>query len=697
VKRIVLISTIILIKSFALCSGNTPDLLLSNDEIRWLDETRHNIRFAPDPNWIPVDYVDSEGVHQGIVAELIKIIENKLDVSFNLVYFNAWADGLHGMRNNEVAVMGSVQRTEERERYLNFTDPYIIIPTVILVRKNYSDEINSKQINNMLLAGVRDYAYIEYVNKTYPGAEIIEYDDNLIALIQASLGNTDGVIIDLMSASALIEKYNITNLNIGTTLEYSLELRFASRKDLPELNSILQKTLAGIDEKQKQEIIGNWVNIQILGQGNFLSRNYKYFIYAAIFLLVSTLLILLISLSLKKQVYARTRELKNEVEQKNLALKRAAESDKLKTAFLNNLSHEIRTPMNGIVGFSTLLRDKKITREQIDQYTTIIDGSAYQLLNTVDDILEMAHIESNQVTIHTVHFDLKSLLDSIYDQYKYHVKEKNLEFILSIPENPIFGFYTDKTKLSLIISKLIDNSIKFTRKGKIEFGYKVSGEFLKFFVEDTGIGITYEMHERLFDRFFKIESTDSQFFGGSGLGLPISKGLVELLGGKIWFESTAERGSVFFFTIPMSENTEISGTDKKISQGEKQLFKEYDFSNITILIAEDDEFNQFYLQEIFTKTNAKIIMAVNGQEAVDSIISNPEISIALLDIKMPVMDGLKAARIIKGKYANLPLIAQTAYTQQHEKDAIFEAGFNEYISKPINQKELFRLIKTHIN
>ena len=696
-NRHVLISIIILFQSFALCFSNNSDLSLTIDEIRWLNENRENISFTPDPNWMPVDFVDSKGVHKGIVAELVKIIEKKLDLSFNLLYFNAWADGLHGMRNSEVDFMGSVQRTGERESFLNFTDPYIIIPTVILVRKNYSDEINSKQINKMLLAGVRDYAHVEYVNKTYPEAEIIEYDDNLIALMQASLGNTDGVIIDLMSASALIEKYNITNLNIGTTLEYSLELRFASRKDLPELNSILQKTLADIDESQKQEIIRNWVNIQILGSGSFLSRNFKYFIIAGILLLVITILILLISLSLKKQVYARTLELNNEVEQKNLALERAAESDKLKTAFLNNLSHEIRTPMNGIVGFSTLLRNKKITGEQIDQYTRIIDASAYQLLNIVDDILEMAHIESNQVSIHKQQFDLQSFLNSIYNQYKYQVKEKNLEFILSIPESPIFSLYTDKTKLGVIISKLIDNSLKFTPKGKIEFGYEVSGEFLKFFVEDTGIGVTNEMHERLFDRFYKIESMDSQFFGGSGLGLPISKGFTELLGGKIWFESNAEMGSVFFFTIPISEYTQIPGNDKRITQGEKQHPAKYDFSNLTILIAEDDEYNQFYLQEIFTRTNARIIMAANGQEAIDSIKSNPDIRIAVLDIKMPVMDGLKAARIIKGKYASLPLIAQTAYTQQHEKDAIFEAGFNDYISKPIDKKELFRLIKTHIN
>jgi signal transduction histidine kinase/ABC-type amino acid transport substrate-binding protein len=531
--------------------GNTLDSLLTADEIEWLKKNSHNIRFAPDPEWMPVDYVDSEGVHRGIVAELIGIIENKLGLTFNKLYYNPWSEALKAIENGKVDFLGSVQKTAKRDEFLNFTDPYISIPLVILVGNNHDLTLKANQINKMRLAAVRGYAYLDFVKSNYPEVEIIEYDDHLTTLIQTSLGNTDGVIIDLMTASALVEKYNITNLSIGASLDYTYELRFAINKDLPELSSILQKALADISGTQKHEIIGKWVHLEILISETKYPEIYKYLSYAVIILFFITIIIILINYSLKKKVAERTKELQCEIKEKEIALDRAKESDRLKTAFLNNLSHEIRTPMNGILGFSTLMRGKDLSADQIERYTTIIDCSANQLLNIVDDILEMAHIDSGQTKVKKGSSDLHSILNSLYDQFKNETDKKGIEFKLSTPAHSIMHLNTDKTKLNQIISNLLVNAIKFTEFGRIQFGYECSGEFLKFFVKDTGIGVPEDMKERVFDRFFKVDNSDNQLYSGNGLGLSISKGLVELLGGRIWFESNSDRESVFYFTIPV--------------------------------------------------------------------------------------------------------------------------------------------------
>ncbi len=687
------VSIIIFFSLFTVVHCNITDTLLTANEIRWLDKNRYNIRFAPDPNWVPVDYIDSSGKHSGIVAELVKLIENRLDITFNILYFEKWEAGLTGMKEKEVDVMGSVQKIDEREEFLDFTDPYMNIPIVILVNNNFSDNLESKSIR---IGCMKNSHYKKFIKETYPKAEIFEYSDDLTGLIQTSIGNIDGVIIDLISASSLVEEYKLSNLSIGKILDYSWDLRFAIRKDLPELSSIIQKTLASIGENEKNRIIGNYVNIAVLKSENFYSRYNKYFIYTAIILLFVSILILAVNYSLKRKVALKTAELKNEINQKNSALEKAKESDRLKTAFLNNLSHEIRTPMNAIVGFSTLLRDNEITKEQIDKYTSIIDSSASQLLNLVDDILEMSIIDSKQIKITRKNTNLQSLLDTLYVKFKNVAETKNITLKFKIPEPGVKYLITDKPKFIRVVSILLDNALKFTHNGEVVFGYEVHGDYIEFFVKDDGIGIPSEIHDKVFDRFFKVDTTDNQIYGGSGLGLSIAKEFIELLGGKIHFKSSEKQGTTFYFTIPLNSLPSIDIANKKISAKNNQLIKEFDFSNITILVVEDDQLNQLYFSEILNQTNAKVIIASNGKEAIDSLNTYPDIKIVLLDIKMPEMDGFKTAQEIIKMFPNIPLIAQTAYSQEFEKETVIKAGFDEYISKPVDINKLLSLIKSNL-
>jgi signal transduction histidine kinase len=235
------------------------------------------------------------------------------------------------------------------------------------------------------------------------------------------------------------------------------------------------------------------------------------------------------------------------------AKEKAEESDRLKTAFLHNVSHEIRTPMNAIIGFSTLLNEPDLTEEDRHQFVDIIFQSGSQLLSIINDIVDIANVETGQAKINMREVNLNAIMKSLNDQYIINVKQNNISISLTTSlSDDDSNILTDSTKLVQILTNLINNAVKFTKDGKIDFGYTLKDGFIEFFVKDTGIGIPLEFHTRIFERFYQVDSTVSRQYSGTGLGLSICKGYVELLGGTIRVESESGKGTLFVFTIPYS-------------------------------------------------------------------------------------------------------------------------------------------------
>jgi len=371
---------------------------------------------------------------------------------------------------------------------------------------------------------------------------------------------------------------------------------------------------------------------------------------------------------------------------------RAEESDKLKTAFLQNMSHEIRTPLNGIIGFSNLLGDEELTQGEIKEYTRIIQLSGERLIEIVNNVLDISKIETGQIEIKSKAFSLNTLLLDLHYFFSPVATAKGL--ILNChttPDDKISIINTDETKLNQILTNLINNSIKFTMAGSIDFGYNIKDSNILFYVKDTGIGITEEFHERIFDRFVQAELSISRGYEGAGLGLAICKGLVELLGGRIWVESKINKGTTFYFSLPYIHESNMIYLDKNLPANNIEHKK------FTILIAEDDWTSFKYLSTILKNDNIKIIHAEDGQQAVDNVRNNQDIDLVLLDIKMPVMDGIEATKQIKFLRPELPIIAQTAFAFSSEKEEILSVGCNDYISKPILKAALLKLLEKYIN
>ncbi len=391
-------------------------------------------------------------------------------------------------------------------------------------------------------------------------------------------------------------------------------------------------------------------------------------------------------------------EANNKINRINLELKyakeKAEESDKLKTAFLHNISHEIRTPMNAIIGFSGFLNDPDLDVEKRGHFIEILNQSCFQLLGIIEDIVRIASIESGQEKVRDNQVNLNFITKIIFNQNAAKAKAKGLDFYFENALQDVEAeIITDRTKLEQILTNLVGNALKFTSMGLVKFGYELVDDHIRFFVEDTGIGIPLNMHQEIFKRFRQVETDDTRNFGGSGLGLTLSKGYVELLGGQLWVKSEPGAGSVFYFTIPF-RRLAMSKSKNDFSSLKPVLS-----SNLkTILVVEDEDLNYLYIQEIFSQqeNHIKVIRASNGEEAINICREINDIDLVLMDLKMPVMDGFEASRKIKEFRPQLILIAQTAYWSDQDKSKALESGCSDFISKPIDKNALINILNNYL-
>jgi signal transduction histidine kinase len=390
---------------------------------------------------------------------------------------------------------------------------------------------------------------------------------------------------------------------------------------------------------------------------------------------------------LEEKVAERTYELKMQNVELMAAKEKAEASDRLKSAFINNISHEIRTPLNGILGFGQILTDPDLLPEEKELYSEMLNSSSSRLVNTVTNFMDISLLTSGNQKVYKKEINPENSIKEVISRFKDSCNTKNIDILISSPAlESCIKVYTDNELLSKTLHQLIDNAVKFTPRGVITVGYEKAENDLHFFVKDTGIGISEKNLNQIFDSFIQEDGAITRRYEGSGLGLSIAKGFIGLLGGKIWLDSEKGKGSTFHFSIPCLEQIQENIPQKLIPEDRPR-------GKQTILIAEDDGINYHYFKVLLTHDLIEIIHAENGVEAVKLCQEHPEIELVLMDLKMVEMDGFEATRQIKTFRVNLPIIAITAYSESEDKRRALQAGCDEFLTKPVKKELLIKKLE----
>ncbi|MBI3142958.1 MAG: response regulator [Bacteroidetes bacterium] len=429
------------------------------------------------------------------------------------------------------------------------------------------------------------------------------------------------------------------------------------------------------------QIVGAWATVVLtmffsLGLINYLHLNY--------------------SLE-KRKVLAVNRKLAESQAEAQKAMEEAIQASKAKAEFLSTMSHEIRTPMNAVIGMTHLLLQDNPSEEQMENLSTL-KFSAENLLALINDILDFSKIEAGKIALENIDFSLKELVRSVKEALSLRANDKGVEVRTLMGDDVPTHVVGDPTRLTQILNNLVGNAVKFTNEGsvtlKVECLDKTAHkDRLRFSVIDTGIGIAPDQHERIFEKFSQATATTTREFGGTGLGLSITKKLLELMGTNIKLESELGKGTTFCFDLEMG--VAVADKTKALATKDHEIFSS--LKGLNVLVVDDNKTNILIAKKFLHKWEINVESAADGAQACE-LVAKHHFDLVLMDLQMPVMDGLTATshiRAMAGSKSLVPIIALTASAMNEEKQAIFDAGMNDFVSKPFNPADLYRKIRAH--
>ncbi|MEA3289750.1 MAG: transporter substrate-binding domain-containing protein [Campylobacterota bacterium] len=642
-------------------------------------ETKKEIKVCTDPLWMPFEKIENEK-HVGIAADYMEIFSKNLKIPFKLVVTKTWDESLKKIKEKECDILSLASKTKQREKYLEFTKPYISTPIVIATRTGITFIDSIEQVKSKRLGVVKGYSLHEVLKKQYPDINLVEVDSIGDGLKLVEENKIFGYLDNSIVINHEIQNNFLDTLSISGKLKNNIYLGTAVREDEKILKEILNKVIEKFDDNLKNKIRSKWVKVNYSIKTNY-----------TLLWQVSFVLLLIIAGTV---YWNRRLSLVNK--QLHIQSKKAQEATKIKSEFLANMSHEIRTPMNGIIGMCNLALQSNLD-DKSRKYIQRIDESANTLLHIINDILDFSKIEAGKLDIEQTDFKLKDVIDSSIDIVALKAKEKKLHIDVTsnIKDNEVF--YGDPLRLYQVLTNLLSNAVKFTNDGKIDLMVNHTKNRCFFEVKDTGVGMGTNEIKKLFNPFTQADGSTTREFGGTGLGLVITKQFVNLMGGEISVVSQKDKGSSFSFEIELIKKNLQKDDNKNILAKKSIDTVAIMFENSNILLVEDNKINQEIVVGLLENSKIIIDIANNGKEAVEIFNNNPnKYDLILMDIQMPVMGGIEASQLIKRINPKTPIVALSANAMPNDILETKKAGMDYHIIKPININHLYTILKKYL-
>jgi len=535
-------------------------------ELDYLLEKKE-IKYCVDPNWLPFEgFQDAK--HVGLSADYFKLFEKNLGITMRLVPTKNWSESLAFIKEKKCDILPLAMKTPKRDKYLDFSTPYISAPLVIVTKADVTFIEDISKLEGKKIGITKDHAFNELFRKKYKNFTIVDVKDMQDGLRKVQNKELYGYAGTLYNIAMLFQQEFYADLKVTGKFEEEWKLSVGVRDDEPLLKDIFNKAIDHISQEEKKSIFNKWIAIKY-DQG---------IDYTLVWKVVFTSFLILLA------VFFWNRRLSHLNKELTRARKVADEATRAKSNFLANMSHEIRTPMNAVLGMIHFMKGTQLDDAQ-KNYLKKIEKASYNLLTLIDDVLDFSKIEAKKLKINEIDFNLLDIFYNLDSMFKMKADEKGILFEIIYDETLPLHLHGDSLRLMQILTNLTSNALKFTHQGKIILrANKISEDMFRFSVEDTGIGISKEQQEKLFEPFSQADESTTRKYGGTGLGLSISKELATLMQGSISLISEVDKGSVFTLEVPLQDAQQ----NPEQTAASKQIKEEFSAQNDLLLLSASD-------------------------------------------------------------------------------------------------------------